>query len=125
MNEDKKGPGVTFPPPLVYVLWMVLGIFFLIYVSRIFKKSETSIEPWKPTKNIIPTGVYGWSRNPIYLGFNLFPIGMGIFFDILWVLLSFLPAAFSLYHIAIKKEEACLEAKFGDEYLNYKNKVRR
>jgi protein-S-isoprenylcysteine O-methyltransferase Ste14 len=81
--------------------------------------------PWKPTKNIITDGIYGWSRNPIYLGFNLLPIGMGIFFDNVWVLLSFVPAAFTLYHVAIKKEEVYLEEKFGDEYLGYKNKVRR
>lgn len=153
MNEDKKGPGVTFPPPLVYVLWMVfggilqkfyptgigipfdhqywglgmviLGVGFLIYVSSVFKKAETNIKPWEPTNNIITTGIYRKSRNPIYLGFNIFPIGLGIFFDNLWVFLSFLPSAFMLYHIAIKKEEAYLEEKFGDEYRAYTSKVRR
>tara|TARA_B100000949_G_scaffold20458_1_gene15725 strand:- start:591 stop:722 length:132 start_codon:yes stop_codon:yes gene_type:complete len=38
---------------------------------------------------------------------------------------NFLPAAISLYFIAIKKEEKYLEEKFGDDYLDYKKKVRR
>ena len=148
-----KSAGVKFPPPLVYVIWMILGaiiqkyfpkdigipfdyqywglglaiigIIFIIYTFNIFQKAETNIKPWEPTTNIITTGIYAWSRNPIYLAFNLFPIGLGIFFDNLWVLLSFLPAAFIIYHIAIKKEEKYLEDKFGEEYLDYKNKVRR
>ncbi len=153
MTEDKKGPAVKFPPPLVYVLWMtlggilqkfyptdmgipfnhqywglgmvILGIIFLIYARTVFKKAKTNIKPWEKTKSIITTGIYARSRNPIYLGFNIFPIGLGIFFDNLWVLLSFLPGALTVYHIAIKKEEAYLEEKFRDEYLDYKKKVRR
>lgn len=153
MNEDKKGPAVKIPPPWIYILWMIaggvlqkyyptdmgipfdcqylgLGIFiveiiFILYSFRIFKKAQTNIMPWKPTENIITTGIYGWSRNPIYLMFNLMPIGLGVFFDNFWILVSLFPAAYTLYHTAIKKEEAYLEEKFGDEYLDYKNKVRR
>ena len=153
MEENRKGPGVKFPPPLVYVPWMILGgilqkfypmdmgipfdhqywglgmvifgMLFLITIRRKFKKAATNIKPWEPTNNIITTGIYGRSRNPIYLGFNIFPIGLGIFFNNFWVLLGFIPAAITIYHIAIKKEEAYLEEKFGDEYRAYKSNVRR
>jgi len=58
--------------------------------------------------------------------YNVYEVfGLGIFFDNPWMLGSFLPAAVSLYFIAIKKEEKYLEEKFGDEYLDYKKKVRR
>jgi len=148
-----KGANVKFPPPLIFVGWMIMGavlqkffpqnlgipfnhmywglgmviigIFLIMYFQRSFKKAETNIKPWEPTRNIITTGVYAYSRNPIYLAFIFFPIGLGIFFDNLWVLLSFIPALFTVYHIAIKKEEAYLEEMFGEEYLNYKKKVRR
>lgn len=153
MSEDKKGPSVKIPPPLIYVALMVLGYFvntlipisysFLatlkyfgiavafwgiiipIYVSHLFKKAETAIEPWKPTTNIITDGIFGISRNPIYLGFNFVPIGLGIFFNNVWILWSFIPSAIILQLLVIKKEETYLEEKFGDEYRAYKNKVRR
>ena len=150
---DSKGAGVKFPLPLVYVIWIVAGallqeyfpsdmgipfnhqywglgmviygIALLIYFHKIFQKAKTNIKPWEPTTYIITTGIYAWSRNPIYLAFNLCPIGLGIFFDNPWMLGNFLPAAISLYFIAIKKEEKYLEEKFGDDYLDYKKKVRR
>ena len=59
------------------------------------------------------------------LNFNIFPIGLGMFFDNLWILISFIPSSIIIYYIAIKKEEKYLEDKFGGEYLDYKNKVRR
>ncbi|MBC8256930.1 MAG: isoprenylcysteine carboxylmethyltransferase family protein [Candidatus Marinimicrobia bacterium] len=153
MANFDKGAGVKFPPPLVHVGWMIIGAvlqkFFptdmgipidhqywglgmvmggfllLFYIHKIFQKAKTNIKPWKPTSNIITTGIYAYSRNPIYVAFNIFPIGLGIFFDNLWVLGSFLPAAFTIYYIAIKKEETYLETTFGEEYLDYKKKVRR
>ncbi|MBC8312111.1 MAG: isoprenylcysteine carboxylmethyltransferase family protein [Candidatus Marinimicrobia bacterium] len=155
MNQNTKnnGANVKFPPPLVYIIWMIMGailqncfltdmgipfnyqywglgmviggVFLIIYFQLLFKKMDTNIKPWEPTKNIITTGVYAYSRNPIYVVFNIFPIGLGIFFDNLWVLLSFIPALYTVYYLAIKKEEAYLEATFGEEYLDYKKKVRR
>ena len=153
IENDLKSPNVKFPPPLVYVLCMIGGailqryfpkdmgipfdhqywglgmviggVFLIIYFQRLFKKMETNIKPWEPTTNIITTDIYAYSRNPIYLAFNLFPIGLGIFFDNPWVLGSFIPAGISLYFIAIKKEERYLEDEFGEEYLDYKKKVRR
>ncbi len=151
--DPNKGAGVKIPPPLVYIFWMVMGgiiqkyypldmgipfdhqywgllmviigFFLILYFQRLFKKADTNIQPWKPAKKLITTGVYAWSRNPIYVVLNIFPIGLGIFFDNPWVLGSFLPAALTLYNTAIKKEEAYLKATFGEEYLDYKKKVRR
>lgn len=132
MKNVNKGAAVKLPPPLVYVMWMIGGailqkffptdmgipfdhqywglamvfggIFLIMYFQKLFQKAETNIKPWEPTNNIITTGVYAYSRNPIYVAFNLFPIGLGIFFDNLWVLLSFIPSVFIIYHIAIKNE---------------------
>jgi len=103
---------------------VICGIALLIYFHKFFLKAKTNIKPWEPTTYIITTGIYAWSRNPIYMAFNLCPIGLGIFFDNPWMLGSFLPAAVSLYFIAIKKEEKYLEKIFRDEYLDYKKKVR-
>jgi len=150
---DEKGAAVKFPPPLIYLLLMlvaygahylwplgigglpgleyfglalvVLGLGIVILLSRSFKRARTSIEPWKPTTTIISTGIYAYSRNPIYVAFCLVPIGTGIFLNSFWILVSFIPSVILVYYIAIKKEEQYLEDKFGDEYVQYKSKVRR
>jgi protein-S-isoprenylcysteine O-methyltransferase Ste14 len=152
-KEDKKGAAVKFPPPAIFVscilvgaglqaLWPVglglaesvqvfgyafilAGVVVAILVATSFRRAGTAIEPWKPTTAIVTNGFYAWSRNPIYAGFCLVNIGVGIVSNSLWIFISFIPAAFLLYHIAIAKEEAYLEEKFGEEYLAYKQKVRR
>ena len=150
---DKKGPAVKFPPPLIFLSLLItsygahqalplglgispqakfigvavalVGMLILLLTLISFLRAKTSIEPWKPTTKIITTGLYAWSRNPIYAAFCLIPIGCGIFINSLWVLLSFIPSALLVYYIAIRKEEVYLEEKFGEEYLRYKRKVRR
>ena len=152
-TTDKKGAGVKFPPPLIFVLLIIVGLaldyiwplemsipgsagvfgivlmLFAVAVAGLinatFKRAGTAIEPWKPTSNIVTTGFYAWSRNPIYTGFCVFNIGLGISLNNLWVFLSFIPGAVLVYFIAIVREEAYLEEKFGEEYLAYKRKVRR
>jgi protein-S-isoprenylcysteine O-methyltransferase Ste14 len=106
-------------------LLVLFGITIAILVATSFRRAGTAIEPWKPTTSIVTTGFYGWSRNPIYAGFCLINIGIGIASNSIWIFVSFIPAAFLLYHVAIAKEEAYLAEKFGEEYLTYKNKVRR
>ncbi len=152
-ENDKKGAAVKFPPPLIFLLsllaayaaqrfWpisignisglkplgaavIILGICIAILVSLSFKRAETNIEPWKPTRKIVSTGVFAYSRNPAYLAFCLALIGTGIFLNSFWILISFIPSAILVYYIAIRKEETYLEKKFGGEYVDYKNKVRR
>ena len=153
MENDEKGAAVKFPPPLIYLFvilttygvhyfWpigigdspvlkyigavvIVLGIGVVIVAYRSFEYAETNILPWKPTAKIIATGIYRYSRNPIYAAFCLIQIGIGIFVNSLWILSTFIVSAFVVYEIAIKKEEGYLEAKFGEEYVRYRNKVRR
>ena len=90
-----------------------------------YKKKETEIEPTKTTSKIITSGLYKYSRNPVYLILCAVPIGIGLIFQTYWAMLSFIPSLIIVYFTAIKKEEKYLEKKFGKEYLDYKKKVRR
>jgi protein-S-isoprenylcysteine O-methyltransferase Ste14 len=92
-----------------------------------FRRVKTHIEPWKPTTTIITTGFFAISRNPIYLAFCVAGIGIGIgmILHSWWVVFSCIPAAMLVYYFVIKREEAYLERKFGEAYLQYKARVRR
>ena len=152
-DADKKGAGVKFPPPLIFLcavlagyaihyilplnigdasetliagsVLMVAGIVIVIVAALSFRRVKTHLEPWKPTSTIVTSGIFGVSRNPIYLALCIANIGFGLIFNSWWVLLSFIPAAILVYLIAIRSEERYLERKFGDEYLEYKARVRR
>ncbi|MEZ5523519.1 MAG: isoprenylcysteine carboxylmethyltransferase family protein [Pseudomonadales bacterium] len=152
-NVDKKGPGVKIPPPLIFLFCLILGyalesalpvntgpalwgklvgVFLvttaavvLLYLLITYLRAKTSIEPWKPTSHLITSGLYAYSRNPIYTVFCLLNIGVGCYLNSLWITLSFLPAAVLVYYTAIRREEAYLENKFGEQYLSYKRSVRR
>jgi len=153
LTTDKKGPAVKFPPPLIFIVFLLVGyglyqiapiglsmtewgkfvgsalmtgsLVILLVLLMAYLRAKTSIEPWKPTSHLITTGLYAYSRNPIYAAFCLLSIGIGFYLNSLWVVLSFLPSALAVYYIAIRKEEAYLTLKFGTQYLAYKDKVRR
>ena len=152
-EDDKRGAAVKFPPPLLFLFWMiagfivhwfwpvdvatssavtyigiavtVVGLAIFVLAARTLKFAKTNVEPWKPTTSIVSTGIFAYSRNPIYLGFCIVAIGVGIFLNSVWVLLSFVPSAAMVYFIAIRKEEVYLEKKFGEEYTGYQSRVRR
>ncbi|MEC4726444.1 isoprenylcysteine carboxylmethyltransferase family protein [Shewanella sp. D64] len=153
MEKDVNGPGVKIPPPVIFILFMLLaylnsvfspieltfsapitylglallmvGVTLLLYLLYQFKTAKTAVEPWQPTSSIIKTGVYAYSRNPIYLAFCTVPVGLGLYFSDVWLISSVLPSCIGVYYVAIKPEEAYLTRKFGDEYLRYQEKVRR
>lgn len=70
-------------------------------------------------------GPYGFTRNPIYLAFTLFQLGLAAWVDSLGLLLTLLPALALMALVVIPREERYLEARFPSEYLAYKRDVRR
>ncbi|GLQ05526.1 methyltransferase family protein [Sneathiella chinensis] len=151
--SGRDHPGVRIPPPLVYSLALLVGILvqsnwrageigplFLTVPGGILAlagmaimlvcvvahhKAKTNVEPWKPTTAIISHGLYGYSRNPIYVGMTLFAGGIGLAAGSWGSMITILCAVLFIQFYVIRREEAYLETKFGDEYLNYKSRVRR
>ena len=66
-----------------------------------------------------------FSRNPIYLAFSLFQLGVAIWVDSLWLLATLVGAVALMHFVVIPKEESYLERRFGAQYLEYKASVRR
>jgi len=89
------------------------------------RRARTNVEPWKPTTAIIADGIYGISRNPIYLGMISIYLGVSCLFNSFWFLPPIILVLITMHYGVIRREEKYLERKFGGEYLNYKNSVRR
>ena len=77
------------------------------------------------SKYLIVSGVYRFSRNPMYLGFYLWLLSYTLYLgDVLMVLLTPLFIVY-INRFQIVPEEKILFDKFGADYLSYKNSVRR
>ena len=92
-----------------------------------FKKIKTTISPLRPNKtsSLVKSGIYEYTRNPMYLGLLLMLFSIALF---LKNFISFL--IIPLFVIFINKnqilpEEQILENIFGEEYRNYIKKVKR
>jgi protein-S-isoprenylcysteine O-methyltransferase Ste14 len=150
-HEDR--PGVPIAPPLLFVLpilgslaleWLIPTSFIrgafrwipgaLICVAGIAltvggfitqKRAGTDPIPFNPSTRIVAHGLYRFTRNPMYLGLALCTLALAILVDSAWTLLAVPIGLVLIDRIVITREERYLERKFGEEYLNYKCRVRR
>ena len=106
-------------------LLIVIAFSIILIAAWSFYRFTTNIEPWKPTSKVISSGIFRYSRNPIYTGFIIATAGIGLVLNSWWIILSVLPLAALLYLLVIRLEESYLLRKFGDEYANYQKRVRR
>ncbi|WP_169567463.1 methyltransferase family protein [Sneathiella limimaris] len=152
-KSSKDHAGVKIPPPLCFGSFLGAGILiqsdwvygrlppwnevilgllvfiagFAVILLEAYRHHQhgTNVEPWKPTTEIITTGFYKYSRNPIYVGMIVSYIGGAIMANS-WLAILLLPIPIWIirFHV-IAKEEAYLEDKFGKDYKDYKSRVRR
>lgn len=117
----------AFPRALVWISYALilvgLGLAFGA-VSR-FIRARTTVDPHGSVSEIVTGGVFGISRNPIYLGFVCLLIGFPFIFGIYWGLILSPLFIILMNKLVIQHEEAYLEKKFGEVYTNYKSRVRR
>jgi protein-S-isoprenylcysteine O-methyltransferase Ste14 len=116
-------PG-TLAVPLGTFLVVVAIALFSSSVAK-FRAASTPVPARKATTVIVRTGPYGFSRNPIYLAFSLFQLGIAIWVNSLWLLAMLVGAVALIHYVVIPKEEQYLERRFGAEYLDYRRSVRR
>lgn len=103
----------------------IAAIALLWYSVALFRAAGTPVPARKPTTAIVRTGPYRFSRNPIYLAYSLFQLGIAIWMNSLWLLATLAVAIALMHFIVIRREEQYLERRFGLEYLRYKASVRR
>jgi protein-S-isoprenylcysteine O-methyltransferase Ste14 len=106
---------------------VAVALAVLLFVSslRRFRAAGTPVRGNEPTTTIVRTGPYGFTRNPIYLAFTLFQLGLATWTDNPWMILTLVPAFALMALVVVPREERYLQAKFGAEYLAYTRSVRR
>ena len=108
-------------------IFLIIAVMLLILSINKFRQVGTTISPLKPNKtsSLINSGIYRYTRNPMYLGLLLMLFSIALF---LKNFISFLIIPLFILFITknqILPEEEALENIFGEEYKNYKKKVRR
>ena len=121
-------PAVTLlEPPITYVgaALIALGIASGAGPVIDFKRSETTVIPFKESSELVVSGMYKLSRNPMYLGMLLILLGVATLTGSLspyLIAVLFVPI---LNRRVIRHEEVMLEERFGDAYRRYIGQVRR
>jgi protein-S-isoprenylcysteine O-methyltransferase Ste14 len=150
--ENGRGP-VPVPPPLVYVAGFlvglgvgyavpapqppatlrivaaVLGVALLLALDTSamlrFLRGGTPVNPARPARRLITTGPYRFSRNPMYLGMACAYAGAAVATGVLWALAVLPVVLLVIDFLVIPREERHLAKLFGEEYEDYRRRVRR
>ena len=111
------------------ISFFILSLGILVFINPVLKfiKSKTTINPiqFEETNRLVTSGIFKYSRNPMYLGMLMIIISTSIFYLNIYSILTPFLFVFWINKFQIKREEAFLTEKFGKEYLSYKNKTRR
>ena len=146
-------PGVIAPPPLIYLgalmlavllewrwsapLFMhpvvpvagavlfVLGVAMILWGFRSMARARTPVSPYRRVTEIVDTGAFRVSRNPLYVGLDAIFLGTTLLLNTWWGILMLVPALIVMHYGVIRREERYLEREFGQRYRHYRSKVRR
>jgi protein-S-isoprenylcysteine O-methyltransferase Ste14 len=155
MTRDlSRGPALRFPPVVLFVIgfavglvadiirplpvfgrlryWVIagamliaLGIGFATWACLLFMRMKTAIYPTGHARQLVVSGPYRFTRNPMYVAMSAAHAGLALMFQLLWTL-ALLPVVMIVcYRLVIRREENYLEAEFGGAYWDYKRRVRR
>ena len=109
------------------VLIFLAGLAVNISAAISFRKADTTMNPRKPKKatNLVDTGVYKLSRNPMYLGLLFILIGWTIWLGSVFNIAILLLFIWYITVFQIVPEEKVLEVLFAEEFESYRSRVRR
>ncbi|POA85907.1 MULTISPECIES: methyltransferase family protein [Pseudomonas] len=143
------------PPPLVAVLFAVLmglfarglpgldpglgtrlllalplvmaGLLFVLAGGLAFRRAKTTVNPLKPVSAsaLVTSGIYQYTRNPMYVGFALWLLAWGLYLASPLVLLGVLGFVLYMNRFQIYPEERALGQLFGADFAAYRQRVRR
>jgi len=104
---------------------IVAGVTLIVLARRELAQHGQPTDPGLPTGELVTTGVFSVSRNPLYLGGTCLLAGIALALNLPWSLALLLPAIVACHYLLIAPEERYLAAKFDKEYAQYTTSVRR
>jgi protein-S-isoprenylcysteine O-methyltransferase Ste14 len=153
MADEQDNPSIRVPPPLIYLLALLLGLllnrkFHLPFLPRAVARvlgwplvgggialeawflrtlhgADTTLRTDKPVSSLVQNGPFRYSRNPGYLSLTMLYAGIAILRNALWAILLLPLVLYVIQREVIEREERYLERTFGEEYQAYKGRVRR
>ena len=120
------GP-VAFPPLLIWagLPLILLGVGINLVADGEFKRARTPVNPLETPQALLTAGIFGITRNPMYLGFALVLAGVWLMLGALTPLAGVLAFVLAVDRGYIPYEEQKLVALFGQDYRDYQRKVQR
>ncbi|MBF25943.1 MAG: hypothetical protein CMP49_05460 [Flavobacteriales bacterium] len=109
------------------VLLLICGIIIIRTAFLSFKNHQTTINPLNLTKtsSLVTTGVFKYTRNPMYLGMVFILLSITLKFNLYGGLIVILFFFYFITKFQISPEEKAMENLFGEEFKNYKKTTRR
>ena len=129
------GLSTLFPSPQISGQWLLFpavllsggGLVLLTFAVGAFVRAKTTVNPLDPesAEELVTSGLFRFSRNPMYLGMVLVLTGWVILLGAWSAMLA--PALFIwiMTVLQIKPEERSLQLKFGDHFSEYRTRTRR
>lgn len=111
----------------VAAIFVGIGAIFCIAGVVSFRLAKTTVNPNNPEQatELVTTGVYKLSRNPMYVGFAFILLGWGVWLMSIWAIACIAGFVAYLTLFQIIPEERALSKIFGQQYTDYMNRVRR
>ncbi len=152
-DQALDNPGTRVPPPILLIgvilagyglqqlwalewtngwgwdvaAWALIGTSVIILVAGWiqFFRAKTNVLHNKPSSHFIRSGLFRFSRNPIYVSGLLLQLGIALLMNNLWIVLLVPVSKMVFDRYVIAREEAYLERAFGEVYVDYSRSVRR
>jgi protein-S-isoprenylcysteine O-methyltransferase Ste14 len=102
-----------------------LALLMLTVALITFLRHRTGIYPNQPATVIVRSGLYRFSRNPMYVALAILYVGIVLLTNLLWPLLLLPLVLLVLQKAVIAREERYLKEAFGESYEQYCRQVRR
>jgi protein-S-isoprenylcysteine O-methyltransferase Ste14 len=120
-------PYPILPPTVRLLGWLFVAVGLVVVVSAVVQlnKHHTTVNPSGVTTAIVQKGIFQYSRNPMYVSFTLTYLGIMLLNNAWLGFLLLIPLLFIVQKGIIEREENYLTRKFGEEYLQYQSIVRR
>lgn len=106
---------------------LVAGTALIVAARVAFARIGTTFSPVAPqhSRRLVTTGVYRFTRNPMYLGTLLVLLAFAAWLAHPWAAVATLSYVAYIDRFQIRPEERVLRARFGSEYADYVRTVRR